>query len=893
MILKIQMRKQVSIILLIVIVSVLKANNLASTVFSSDFGIAYSNNCDLSYTEQVLKKEMPLIVLTGNHEVSSSSPSGRLLHPSKSKLDRNNFKRSLFASNRKYKLNLFGRTVSGSTVIPKLKVYVDSTSITNATICQGESYLFNAVAYFKAGDWTVINLKTANGKNDSTATLHLTVNLPTSSVSKDTICQGTSYLFNGTNYDKEGEYIVHLTNIAGCDSTATLVLAVNHTSSTLIIDSICEGRTFSFNGSSYTLPGLYTVHLTNVVGCDSTVQLNLKVIKSTSSTSYAAICAGGSYTFNGTSYSKSGTYSSYFPKNTGCDSIAKLVLTVLQFSSLTYASICEGENYFFNGKKYNTSGIDSTFLTSVVGCDSIAILHLTVNQPSNSITYSSICSGDSYTFNGTNYISEGTYKYHLINRAGCDSIASLVLTVKQPSSSITLASICLGESYDFNGISYISEATYTSHLINVAGCDSITTLVLTVKQPSSSITQASICFGESYTFNGTTYTTGATYSSHLINIAGCDSIATLMLSVKNPSSSISQFSICAGVSYNFNGISCTKTGIYTTHFTNAVGCDSTAILKLTVIPKILIQLYDTIYQNQSFSNYGFSIPTQTIRGDFVFYKYAVTVYGCDSVVKLNLNVSSNFLATVRTPPSICANDKNFTLSLDIVRGQIEFCSVVFDQKAQNAGFTDIIKQMATGLYIDVPLPSNVRPDYYTALVLLDNGLIRKSFSISFVVNYSSAIILQKWNDVLALYNSDYNGGYEFKSYQWYKDGISIDGETKSYFYLSKSNFDAFSEYSVKLTRVSDAVVLFTCPMKPTKHAETNVYPTLLSQKSQFMIHVSNSAKALLMNISGFKLKEQLLNIGDNSMLTPDVSGTYVLLLIDDQGQTKQQILIVK
>ena len=887
------MRKQLSTILLIVIVSVLNATNLASTVFSSDFGIAFSYNYDLSYTEQILKKEMPLIVLTGNHEVSSTFPSGRLLYPSKSKLERTNFKVSLSESNQIYKLNLYDWTVSDSTVIPKLKVYVDSTSITNATICQGESYLFNGVAYFKAGDWTVINLKTANGKNDSTAILHLTVNQPTSSVSKDTICQGNSYLFNGTYYDKAGEYIVHLTNIVGCDSVAKLVLAINHTSSTLIVDSICEGRSYNFNSTIYTLPGLYTVHLTNVAGCDSIVQLNLNVIKTTSSTTYAAICAGGSYTFNGTSYSKSGTYSSYFPKITGCDSIAKLVLTVLQFASLTYSSICEGENYFFNGKKYNTSGIDSTYLTSVVGCDSIAILHLTVNQPSNSISYSSICSGDSYAFNGTNYTSEGTFKSHLINRAGCDSIASLVLTVKQPTSSITLASICSGESYSFNGISYISEGTYISHLINVAGCDSITTLVLTVKQPSSLIIRASICSGESYTFNGISYISEGTYISHLINVAGCDSIVTLILSVKNPSSSISHVSICAGVSYVFNDINYTKTGIYTAHFTNAVGCDSTAILKLTVIPQVLIQLYDTIYQNQSFSNYGFSFPTQTTRGDFIFYKYAKTVYGCDSVMQLNLNVSSNFLATVRTPPSICANDKNFTLSLDIQKGQIEFCSVVFDKKGQNAGFVDIIKQMATGLYIDVPLPSNIIPDYYTALVFLDNGLIRKSFSISFVVNYSSSIILQKWNDVLALYNSDYNGGYEFKSYQWYKDGISIDGATKSYLYLSNSNFDTISEYSVKLTRTSDAVILFTCSMRPTKHTEINVYPTLLSQKSQFKIHISNSAKALLMSISGLKLKEQLLNIGDNSMLTPDVSGTYVLLLIDDQGQAKQQILIVK
>ena len=123
---------------------------------------------------------------------------------------------------------------------------------------------------------------------------------------------------------------------------------------------------------------------------------------------------------------------------------------------------------------------------------------------------------------------------HLTNAVGCDSAATLVLTVKSLSASTTSASICNGGSYTFNGNTYATAGTYVLHLTNAVGCDSAATLVLTVKSLSTSTTTASICSGGSYTFNGTTYTTAAIDTVHLINAAGCDSLAILNLTSAAP-----------------------------------------------------------------------------------------------------------------------------------------------------------------------------------------------------------------------------------------------------------------------------------------------------------------------------------------------------------------------
>jgi PKD repeat protein len=70
-----------------------------------------------------------------------------------------------------------------------------------------------------------------NGCGAASASLQVTVTVPcgaaTTSTLNATICEGTGYSFNGGYYTVAGSYTAHLTNAAGCDSAATLVLTVN------------------------------------------------------------------------------------------------------------------------------------------------------------------------------------------------------------------------------------------------------------------------------------------------------------------------------------------------------------------------------------------------------------------------------------------------------------------------------------------------------------------------------------------------------------------------------------------------------------------------------------------------------------------------------------------
>ena len=174
---------------------------------------------------------------------------------------------------------------------------------------------------------------------------------------------------------------------------------------------------------------------------------------------------------------------------------------------------------------------------------------------------------------------------HLTNAVGCDSAATLVLSLKPVSTSSTSVSVCPSAlPYSWNGNTYNTVGSYTVHLTNAVGCDSAATLVLSTKPVSTSSTNVSVCSSTlPYSWNGNTYNTVGSYTVHLTNAVGCDSAATLNLSLKQNTTSITNKSVCSNVMpYSWNSNSYNVAGTYVVHLTNAVGCDSAATLNLTV-----------------------------------------------------------------------------------------------------------------------------------------------------------------------------------------------------------------------------------------------------------------------------------------------------------------------
>jgi hypothetical protein len=200
-----------------------------------------------------------------------------------------------------------------------------------------------------------------------------------------------------------------------------------------------------------------------------------------------------------------------------------------------------------------------------------------------------------FTWNGLTFDSAGTKtKSSLVNSVGCDSSATLTLSLKSTSASTTNLSICPSQlPFTWNGLTFDSAGTKTkSGLVNAVGCDSSATLTLSLKPTSTSTTNLSICPSQlPFTWNGLTFDSAGTKTkSGLVNAVGCDSSATLTLSLKPTSISTTNLSICPGqLPFTWNGLTFDSAGTKTkSGLVNAFGCDSSATLILNLFPNPIV-----------------------------------------------------------------------------------------------------------------------------------------------------------------------------------------------------------------------------------------------------------------------------------------------------------------
>ena len=721
-------------------------------------------------------------------------------------------------------VTLLDRHGCDSVVILQLTQLPHHETIIQDTICYGDTYLWaeNGQSYSSSAVDSVV-LPDSNGC-DSVIFLHLTM-LPEipQTIYQDTICQGDKYTWylTGQTYTTNTDTSVVLTNINGCDSVVRLMLHVRPTQETIINMTICDGESFEWEGNTYTVTTKRSHTYRDIYGCDSIVTLNLTVIPQIPTTIlYETICYGDTYVFAGQICDSTATYTATLASIDGCDSTVTLHLTVLPEVPITeeYATICYGETYTWHAATYNTSGDYTTTLLDANGCDSLITLHLTV-LPEVPITqeYATICYGETYTWHAATYNASGDYTTTLLDANGCDSLITLHLTVL-PEVPIThlYDTICNGYTYTWQGTTYNTSGDYTTTLLDSNGCDSIVTLHLHVLQDIQPTEQhVSICYGETYVWNGAVYDQSGGYSTILTSVHGCDSIVKLILTVL-PQNPITEetVSIAAGTSYNWHGESYSVAGDYTTTLTDSHGCDSIVILHL-----------------------------QTVNS--------------------NLSV---------TTFEQCADDPFLEFYID---DYTTFRNIAFqwDEAAHSQHLHDTIVRV-TSPYISIP--NTARAGVYDVQVsAVFNGQHFGAQSLTVTLLYPSSVLDQHWDDFIGVLTHDYNGGYDFVSFQWYKDSEPLPGETRSYL---SSALEFGASYSAMLED-ANGVKLMTCPIIATPQTEISLYPSMLTPRQMIHIHTSQYATIQFFTLTGDLLYSTQQEPGEILLQAPDRTGLYIIQIM--------------
>ena len=274
------------------------------------------------------------------------------------------------------------------------------------------------------------------------------------------------------------------------------------------------------------------------------------------------------------------------------------------------ATACD--SYTWNGKTYTQSGIYTYTTTAANGNDSIVTLHLTISPTLTAEETITAC--DSYEWNGQTYTQSGEYTYTTVAANGCDSIVTLHLTISPTLTAEETITAC--DFYEWNGQTYTQSGEYVYTTIAANGCDSIVTLHLTINQSEVGATEyATICYGETYTWNGQDYTTEGAYTMTFSTSNGCDSTVTLHLTVL-PEAVMIEESVTLNeeqLPYIWRGQSCDHAGVYTISepFANYPYCDS-VIYVLNLIVEAPNKCGDHLY-------WHYSNNTMTITGYGAMY----------------------------------------------------------------------------------------------------------------------------------------------------------------------------------------------------------------------------------------------------------------------------------
>ncbi len=267
-----------------------------------------------------------------------------------------------------------------------------------------------------------------------------TVAPPISFVGTTTFCSGDSIILNAgagySNYQwiptndttqsitvsSSGNYAVIISDNCGTDTSQTVTITVNQSSSFNQIFTECSGFSVTVGSNTYNTTGTYTDTLATSVGCDSVVTTNLTITTPSTTTQTFTECQGFSVTVGTNTYNTSGTFVDTLVTSTGCDSIVTTNLTITTPNTTTQTfNECDGFSVTVGTNTYNSSGV----YTDVVNTCDTMITNLTINPKPivNLINNITITQGSSVTLSASG---GGTYNWSPPTNLSCTDCSTPV-----------------------------------------------------------------------------------------------------------------------------------------------------------------------------------------------------------------------------------------------------------------------------------------------------------------------------------------------------------------------------------------------------------------------------------------------------------------------------------
>lgn len=205
--------------------------------------------------------------------------------------------------------------------------------------------------------------------------------------------------------------------------------------------------------------------------------------------------------------------------------------------------LTDSDHHIYTAGGFSTTGdfdpgVDTVNLTSAGGLDAFTCkLSCT---PALAFINTTAC--DSYTSPSGNHVwtTSGVYQDVLVSASGCDSLITINLTVNVTTSAVISPSACYSYTSPSGNHTWTSSGTYMDTITNISGCDSVLTIQLTIHDSTHGAISPTVCFSYVSPSGNHTWISSGTYTDTVTNMAGCDSILTISLTVNAVDTSITR-----------------------------------------------------------------------------------------------------------------------------------------------------------------------------------------------------------------------------------------------------------------------------------------------------------------------------------------------------------------
>ena len=190
---------------------------------------------------------------------------------------------------------------------------------------------------------------------------------------------------------------------------------------------------------------------------------------------------------------------------------------------------------------------------------------------------------------------------------------------------------------------------------------------------------------------------------------------------------------------------------------------------------------------------------------------------------------------------------------------------------------------------------------YTESVELDSlrgGIYTMHFyndygcTISEEIRMCRYMIFQRWNDVISLMNENYEGGGVFTAYQWYENGLPIEGATRSYYH--KVGGFSVNDYYTCLVTLPDGTQEMSCVFVPAVYSpeeQISVSPSFVQSGQNVVVRVPAKAQVHGYNTMGIPVFTAEAEEGENMLPLSMERGMYIIVVTVNNGDKVFKVVV--